>query len=299
MQQRSIDNLICYDRDYTVPPFGMVNTGNICWCNSILQILLSLTSLTTIVLENETSFSNNPFATEYVKLLKAAVGATDLPPLISDSSPRILQAFITQCSKMKRRVTLGMSQECAEEGLTLFIEMFNNKHIELLFSNVYEQTITCSKCNKEISNNRDRSFNIKMFTNVQLVTAEMFCNYLHSHPSECGDTTCKECGHHMTCAYRDEKLKMLREVVVIIFNKYHIKTNIWFPDSLTFPSLDGGSINYKLMGKVEHSGTMQGGHYWAHAYRDGVVKCFNDTSVTEGNLNPTGETFIVVYHLIK
>jgi ubiquitin C-terminal hydrolase len=87
---------------------------------------------------------------------------------------------------------------------------------------------------------------------------------LKIHPSEHDYYKCDECGERMVKFYRAERLKMLREIVVIIFNKFQSKENRWFPQELSFKAKDGKpSLKYKLVGKIEHSGNASSGHYWA------------------------------------
>jgi hypothetical protein len=101
----------------------------------------------------------------------------------------------------------------------------------------------------------------------------------------------------MTKFFRIEKLKMLREIVVITFNKYYTKENRWFPETLEFGARGGGKLKYKLVGQVEHGGTMHSGHYYANALRGSSYKRFNDSFVGEADKKPTPSTYMVVYHI--
>ena len=91
---------------------------------------------------------------------------------------------------------------------------------------------------------------------------------------------------------------MLREIVVITFNKYHSKDNRWFPDELTFGAKGGTKLRYKIIGQVEHGGSMHGGHYYANAFRGDGFKRFNDSSVSGSTYGPTPLTYMVVYHIV-
>lgn len=117
------------------------------------------------------------------------------------------------------------------------------------------------------------------------------------HPSECEYFKC-DCGEKMVKFYRAEKLKMLREVVVIIFNKFQMKDNRWFPQELTFGAKGGSTLNYRLVGKIEHSGTRFGGHYWAQSFRGKSWTRLNDSGVTVGNSAHSSDTFMVAYHIV-
>lgn len=293
-----------YDPMFVPTKFGMNNIGAICWCNSLIQLMLGLSSVNRTLLQCENDLKDNPFACEYIKVLKATLpNSPDYPQpdtkqLVS-ASAAILGGFLARLKQLGRNLNIGAGQECVDEAFTLFIDMLGCSQVEKLFSNVYELIITCKTCQKRVSSVRDKSYRIQLFTNVRLEDQEKFCRFLKIHPSECDYYKCDECGEAMTKFFRAEKLKMLREVVVIIFNKFQMKDNRWFPAELSFRALgDKPPLKYKLVGKIEHSGNRFGGHYWAQSLRDGSWYRLNDTSVSPGDPTPTPGTFMVAYHIV-
>jgi hypothetical protein len=292
-----------YDKKFVPAEFGMNNIGAICWCNSVIQMMLGLPSMNRTLLECEEELRDNPFAREYIKVLKATLpNSPDYPPAdttnLAASSASILGAFITQLRVRGFNLNIGVSQECVDEALVLFIDMFGCPQLERLFSNVYELIINCTGCAKKVSSIRDKSYRIQLFTKVKLETQDRFCSFLKVHPSECDYYKC-ECGERMVKFYRGERLKMLREIVVIIFNKFQSKDNRWFPRELKFNASGGKPpLRYKLVGKIEHSGNQFGGHYWAQSLRGDDWYRLNDTSVSRGDSEPSTQTFMVAYHII-
>lgn len=292
-----------YDSEYVPDPFGLQNTGVICWCNSILQVLLSCSALNKTILDCEAELEENEFAREYIRLLKAIVpNSPDADPIdpakFSAASINVLTGFVKQLKIKGLTFRIGSSQECADEAFTLFIDMFDHPKISKLFSNVYELTIKCKSCSKTVSQIRDQSFKINLFSEKKLQTQEQFCTFIRIHPSELEYYKCEHCNTVMTNSYRLERLKMLREIVVITFNKYHSKVDRWFPGDLEFMAKNGGSLKYKLIGQIEHGGTMHGGHYYANALRGGKWKRFNDSYVGDAEPGPTPQTYMVVYHIV-
>lgn len=294
---------IYYDAAYVPSSFGMHNTGVICWCNSLIQVLLGMSSMNQILLESENELQNNAFAREYINLLKHTLPHGS--PSVSDNfdlanaSSLILSAFKKQLKIRNFTLNMGDSQECCDEAFTLFVDMFGCPKLEKLFSNVYEMIIVCNNCSQKVSAIRDKSYRIQLFTKVELKNQNKFCTYLRVHPSECDYYKC-DCGGIMTKFYRTERLKMLREIVILIFNKYQNKDNRWFPSELVFDSKSGQQkLKYKIVGKIEHSGNYQSGHYWAQSLRNDDWQCLNDSSVAPGNELPTTSTFMVAYHLYQ
>lgn len=289
-----------YDGAMVPSGFGLINTGVICWCNSLIQLLLGLPSVNAALLDSADDLKNNIFATEYISMLRAAMNSSiQDTAVLAPVSSRILRAMIIRMRQVGKEINMGGGQECVDEAFTTFIELFNCRRVEQLFNNVYELIIICDKCKKQASSVRDTSYRIQMFTNAPLTDKESFCRYLKLHGSRHDHYKCS-CGNVMNNFLRAEKLKMLREVVVIIFNKFQVKENRWFPQTLEFQARDNKPpLVYRLVGTIEHAGTMFGGHYWAKSLRDDVWHCFNDNSVTESTGDPTAGTFMIAYHLVE
>ena len=55
-------------------------------------------------------------------------------------------------------------------------------------------------------------------------------------------------------------------------------------------------INYKLVSIINHSGSQNGGHYWANCLRNGSIYNLNDSSVSTGSFTPTREAYMLFYH---
>lgn len=295
-----MSDYVYYNQEYIPESFGLQNTGAICWCNSILQALLSCSALNKILLDCEADLMNNTFACEYIRLLKAIVPNKDKSEDLikfASASNNILIGFVKQLKNKGLTFRIGSTQECTDEAFTLFIDMFDHPKVSQLFSNVYELFITCKTCGKNVSQIRDKSYKINLFSEKKLTNQADFCTYIRIHPSELDYYKCEHCGNVMINLYRIEKLKMLREIVVITFNKYHSKENKWFPKELEFGAKGGGKLKYKLVGQIEHSGGMSGGHYYSNCLRGEKWKCFNDSYVGDSELGPTPLTYMVLYHI--
>ena len=299
---------IVYEPEYVPNGFGLHNTGVICWCNSLIQALLSCPSLNRVLLENEHNLADNPFASEYIRLLRAIVPRDDEPPVgdFGAASSNILRQFIRAMQAQQRTFRIGGGQECVDEAFTIFLELFNCSRVDALFRNVYEYTIECDKCKQQVSKQRDPGVRIQMFSKFEFKSCIEFCNWIKNHPSIGDKYTC-DCGNVMTNFHRLEKLRMLREIVVIIFNKFFDKDMRWFPDTLEFSALPpGNKIRYKLVAQIEHAGNMHGGHYYTVARRydsdstnESMFKLFNDAFVSDSEYQPTTGTYMIIYHMIN
>jgi len=107
---------------------------------------------------------------------------------------------------------------------------------------------------------------------------------------------------------RISTLMMVPEILFCMFNLYegfggshHPR---YFPLNLQIPARTGGDFNYQLVGQVEHSGGLHGGHYWARGLRknassDGEqlsIFLLNDMGVSPAKFMSTSNTYIIAYH---
>lgn len=231
--------------------------------------------------------------------------------------------------------SLGYGQQCAAEGFTTFIESLRSTEVDNLFCNAYKQIIICRQCKKEVSSVRDTANRINVPPTKNFATADEqstwrvytsglpfshphrhviknfttedeFQKWIMSHAAVTLDYTCDQCNHKMQMVLRGERLSMLREVIVVSFDMIDRMDATWFPAELSFPTIDGGTLRYKLCGKICWSGNVNklkdgriasGGHYWAHSLRENTWQCLNDGSVTPGNPYPEKSVFMIAYSL--
>lgn len=286
--------------EYVLPPFGLANTGSICWMNSFLQMLFGLSAFNQLALELQPECSCNAVSKQYLDLLiQWKSGADVTQDTFAFAGSKVSSAFTTLGTKLHKGLKIGTRQECVDEAFTLFIEMINIPKITYLFTNVYECSIRCSNCATTVSVVRDNSIKIEMFSSATPITTETaFRDYILHHTST-GDTfTCSKCNYTMREFTRVERLRMLRECVVIVFNKYLSKELKWFPPQMQFKALNGPDIKYQLCAQIEHSGSMHGGHYYMYTLRNGKWYLCNDSSVSASTPTPTPNTYMICYQMV-
>ena len=81
----------------------------------------------------------------------------------------------------------------------------------------------------------------------------------------------------------------------MLYNDLGRKMN-YFPLEMKFPGIGSSNISYKLVAQIEHSGGLNGGHYWCRAVRgDGKIYNFNDTTVSSAAFSPSSGTYMLFY----
>jgi hypothetical protein len=305
---------LIYDPSFVPVPRGLANPGVLCWLNSLIQFFLSLPAMTRVLLSHRGEMIGNIFATTYISMVEAAMSKD--AERFSTSSKAILVAFQRRATEMNVKVNM-VQQECTNEGFVLFISMFGCPSLERLFLAVYQTTLTCTSCGSVKTTPRDDAPFIEVFTRVKLDTERIFCEYLRVHPRELDGWRCEQCNHVAKTVISVEKLMALREIVVVVFNKYHLRENRWFPDKLMFNSdVPGVRLQYALVGILDHSGNMHSGHHRARGRRcdqgPGVTSTiasgsvattgwfqFDDSFVTTIEPSPSETVYMIVYHMIK
>lgn len=319
---KSIDSLPKYkyykfNESEMVPANGFVNTGAICWFNSMLQALLSLTSLSEVMLKYEGDFIMKPLGSSYINLLKAIAAGED----VRSHNINVLAAFREVLGAKKYKFLSTNGQECANEGFILFIDALKCKRVEHIFESIYRSVVVCPTCG---STKTERSKNIQVpFYTDRNINAEDFTGYVKCHRSDVIDYECPGYNHTVgsdeptpQVIIKHDRVKITKvtetavrhgEVIVINFNRMFNRKRS-YPSVLKFRGINDTVIEYQLVATIEHSGSVSSnynssGHYWSRAVRiddEGNRRWYslNDTSVSFTDNNNNNSESMLFYHMI-
>ena len=330
-------SLVPYDIETEFTPFGFNNLGATCYFNAMLQSLLSCTSFTSELLKNEENkkYNENPVARKLIELIKAALSLKEsisdnhqehlIKLNISNLSPDIWKEMVMfLCKKNGVKIQQFMAgQQCAGEGFHCLLESLDNCNaIQNIFLHRYKFMIYCDDCNKCVSTVDSMNNLFEVQPDLKTEQLEKFKRYdkvcleanSEYNNQEMNMFLAKQSGYVdkfyicPECKKDGEKYKisylvMVPEVLVILSKKYtserklHINTE--FPKTLEFAGLDSNTkLKYEAVSQIEHSGSLESGHYWAISRRNNGWYKLNDNSVTKSEFNPTENTYIVFYHLV-
>lgn len=318
-----------YDPELAPRAFGMNNTGVICYFNSFLQVLVGCTAFTRAVLANPEYLRRTPTGEAVLAFVEAYTSGAEVAPM----SARVLGALVGDLARRRPHVRFGGGQESASEALVHLLDMMEpggaklgdapladsiQSPITSLFLHRYSQKMYCAVCSKRANRPEPVSdkleyavnFNLFHFTDQDLgreaaaaATAEAraeamaaaFAKAIRQRREVIEGYHCLTCGGHVR-ALEVLNLILIPEIIFCMFNAYGHKTARYFPLTLELPAREGGRLRFRLVGQVEHSGSLGGGHYWARALRRDGVYLLNDTGVSPAAFGPSAATYIIVYH---
>jgi len=327
-----------YDNLLIPEPFGLINTVAICYFNSFLQTLCSCSAFTATVLENKeyllktmTGKSIYNYVCKYkLRCSKSDNSESDNPEgdnserdnpesdNIAFSTMEVLKALKFDLKERRPKINFGYGQESAHEVFVLLLDMMEpadpetenfpllssiNSPITKLFLHKCEWSLYCISCKKTISKKIDYGVIFDMHHidtyNGKKNTPLDFSKLIKQHISSVEGYKCPTCASESIC--RIYNLKRIPEIVFCSFNiYYHANRQVrYFPPHLEFKTNnEDDTYIFKLISQIEHSGSLNGGHYWVKCLRNGGIYELNDMGVSPSIFQSTPYTYMVVYHVV-
>lgn len=327
-----------YNEELIPNPFGLVNTGVICYFNSFLQTLSGCSAFTNMILTNkEYMHMTRTGSAMYNYVLAYSNNETD----VSNYPIIILRSLIQDLKERRPSIQFGRGQESAHEVFILLLDMMEpiidpekvetdganseapsslissiSSPITKLFLHKCEWDTSCIRCNKILSKKIDYGVifdlhHIDDKSNVEYIKAslgqsniqyspQIFSNLIKHHISSVEGYYCDVCNKDDKI-YRIYNLKRIPEIVFCSFNIYYqqMRHVRYFPPHLEYDTINKEKMHFKLIGQIEHSGSLDGGHYWAKGLRkDGIVYELNDMSISQSNFQSTPRTYMIIYHIL-
>lgn len=281
-------------------PFGSINaTGSMCHFNALLQALFSCPSFVKAMIEEKNTFRDKfnvlgcLLSDACAFLINDAVPDVDYQTKSQQISHIILNALEKTFKEKNINTNFGDRQECAHEGLTLLLDMIDNKKISELFEQQHTKTINCLHCDHCLTitdNNIYHNVGTERITNKD----QFIKNWYIKHEL-LSDYVCDKC--NMKGANLTVKLTIINKIIVIMFNKFMHKKLEYFPSTFAIKSTKDKRVSINAVSQICHIGGMGGGHYFAIASRNDKFYEFNDSNVSEKSMEPNPLTFMVFYHI--
>ena len=281
----------------SIEPFGLINTGNTCYYNSLIQSLISCSSFRNTII----NIVNNKQIQllRYLKLLINEIyklndinlnniQITTIYQLINQHVSCILQSITIQINSNIKHCNFGNgNQECSSETFIRLIELLNSNNISVLFNNKQKITKVCPKCSNE-----SIEYSVSPIFNIFLIKSSKkeFENGIINQTLPLIGYKCNKCSTSIDLV--QYSLIVAPEIFVIHTNKCQ-----YYPTKLNIDK-----IEYLLVSVVNHTGNNYGGHYTTDSLRQKNTKYynFNDNSFNSININNNNPlAFLLFYQQIS
>lgn len=250
---------------------GLVNIGNTCYMNSILQCLAATDNFVHKILSQTAPKDNILYIIKkiFIKIMKSS------QPVIPN--------------KLLQKVNLTGQQDCHEFLIKLFclIEIENDSLINDVFGMELIITIECQKCNNKIIKNEKTNF---IILPIQNTIDECFAAYIENSVTYTCDK-CKNSTHKSCIKFNSYPDKL---IIVLSRSQLHSKNNT----NISTESICIDGNIYDLYAFVNHYGSKNSGHYIAVVEEyDRIWSLYNDEHVSEldtSEIDP-GKAYILFY----
>jgi ubiquitin C-terminal hydrolase len=270
---------------------ALVNLGNTCYLNSVLQNIIYDPNSRTKILESD---NNSIFNKELKQIVQSIdLNEDDSLELVDYNLSNFINYFINE-----KKFFHKYQQHDAHEFLISFIDL-STKEFTKDYNGEIRLSIKCNNCNttKHVFEEFN-SINLSIpQTNEILTIYQLFELYLKTEIINlyfCDNCKCNCVSEHSLTLWK------LPKRLIIVFKRYSgINNNINFSDNLKIKEWCTQTIyNYQLNGIINHTGNPFNGHYTTNVKINNKWFFIDDNVIMENNKSINiSQSYILFYNI--
>jgi len=309
---------------------GLLNIGNTCYLNSVLQAVLHTRPLVEYLTQPKPKYLNTGVINELINIAKEIW----VSPSGSSIRPTKLMSEVRAIASQY----MGYLQHDAHEFFTFLVDLLDQNDIDMkdneipvfvgngnndhqvcnqmidfyqknqnsivfrTMQGILKLTYTCPSCAKKyITFQPYYCISLPLSTSISQSIFEYIQRF--SNPTQLDEDNkwnCKHCNDSV-CAHQQSNIYSVPKILVFQLNRFIKVQNqyqkderaIIIPETIDmsrFVINQNNSGVYHLYAIIQHSGTINSGHYFSHIKIDNSWYMFNDSSVTKSSLTSIDPT---------
>lgn len=275
----------------SVHPFGLLNTGVICYFNALIQSIISYKSIVKYYSDMRASTRLGFVFRSFLDKIKME-NYKD----IEKYSGSILKQLLYTLSKEKIYADFGHGQEDSFEAFNYLIDMLEKdahfKGIKQYFTTKVRVDIKCIRCGY-IKINMENGTNLFVHPkNMSLDEMDLSkCNEIVD------DYKCPSCNQLGQSNIFRKLVSAPSNLVLVLNSRYSKPTSFHnIPNNRVYLTLL--DHKYKLVSQIRHIGTHNSGHYYATSLRGHKYYTINDTHIRLSDAKIAKNATLLFYELI-
>jgi ubiquitin C-terminal hydrolase len=264
--------MVLYSEEYLPSVFKLENNGVLCYLNSLIQALMSCTSMNQKIKNIRVGLCDI-YRIIYKKIGEKKCHIGDDVNIKTGNVSFILAHLCARYKSRSDSLCIGRQEDAHESFIFLIESMGNN--IEKLFHVRYETYIYCTICKKKKKSGNNQPELYIDLSGISFENKSEMENCIERSINAPESYKCEYCsavnnpldnGKYESNILQICNLVRLSEILVILLRKQSSEIVKYFSDILNFKS-KYGLMEYKLVAQIDHIGTSDSGHYVARCLR--------------------------------
>lgn len=281
-------NLQQYDINYSLPPFGLQNSGVLCYLNTCIQSLYSLPIFNKMICDYK--YKDNIFVQELKNLYN------DIKKF-KDTKIYNLHIYLKSVNQTK---IIDGRQNDSFEIFKFILEILPTDFYNIFYIK-YHLIIECTNCRKitntKIQNELTVNLSMKITPKGKVLDNNKNINdYIKCNMNILEDYICEICRKKNT-SIQYFKIGNIPNCIIISYHDNHnnlLQNNRkeirYFPDILQFTTKVGSNLFYKPASVIKHYGSLYSGHYNGeflrnNTYLDRRINLLKQKMLSEQNIS--------------